>query len=178
MIRLPNLRGSVLAICTFPHVNLVVAPVQASKRRHGHDSSLGHNAKADSENGEGSGHQQNGAAAAGRHGGRSKARDDGVRGHGCNANRSMCISLFNRPLIGKVAVCNSTAWTVALRRTAIVSSSLARFCFGPHHVERHRTDGPAVVPVPSCQLARAAAAAAPGSPIYVLAPPAERQLEL
>jgi len=165
MIRLPNLRGSVLAICAFPHVNLVVAPVQAGKRRHGHDSSLGHNAKADSENGEGSGHQQNGAAAAGRHGGRSKARDDGVRGHGCNANRSMRISRLNRPLYWQTGImhCSSTAWTLALRPTANVSSSPA----GPDSASDLTTlttpdDGPAAVPVQVAKWhGRGWAAAAP-----------------
>jgi len=107
IIRLPNLSGSMLAICAFPHINLVVAPVQSSKRRQVHDSSLGHDAIADSENSEGSGHQQNGAAAAGRHGGRSNPRDHCVRGHVCNANGSMRISRTNCPLYRRNA--NATA---------------------------------------------------------------------
>ena len=147
MIRLPNLRGSVLAICAFPHVNLVVAPVQASKRRQGHDSSLGHHAKADSENGEGSGHQQNGAAAAGRHGGRSKARDDGVRGHGCNANRSMRISRFNRPLYWQTGIMqqHSVDRGVATNRNrqsciSDSSSSPARFIVLRTSLNNHHVD--------------------------------------
>ena len=62
---LPDLRRPVLAICALPRVNLVVAPVQASKGSQRHDSSLGYHAIADSENGEGGGEQKHGAAAAG-----------------------------------------------------------------------------------------------------------------
>jgi len=82
---LPDLSRPVLAICALPGVNLVVAPVQASKGSKGHDSSLKYRAQADGENAEEGGQQQRGAAAAGRRGGSDEARDDGVRRHGCNA---------------------------------------------------------------------------------------------
>ena len=62
---LPDLRRPVLAICALPRVNLVVAPVQASKGSKGHGCILGNHAIADGENGEGGGDQQHGAAAAG-----------------------------------------------------------------------------------------------------------------